>query len=133
MTETGVSGRLLIVDGDPLNRKFLIDTFQANGFATASAVNAEQAYSECSQMAPDAILIEPFGAEFGIDIDRELARFIRETTNLYDIPVIAVTAGAMDGDERRAVGAGCTEYVTKPVRIDEILKRVRSSLNSGRP
>ena len=97
-------------------------------------------------------LIEAFDAETGIWLAREHQPFlilmdiqlpgmdglkatqvIKADPELKDIPVVALTGYAMQGDEEKAVDAGCDGYITKPINVQEILDIINNLCNSGKP
>ncbi len=103
---------ILVVDDNALNLKLVRFLLVKRGYRVRTAVDAGEALSALAAQIPDLILMDlqlP-----GID-GLELTRRIRERPELRDLPIVAVTASAMRGDEERALAAGCNGYVAKPI------------------
>ncbi|HVY49863.1 MAG TPA: response regulator [Minicystis sp.] len=103
---------VLVVDDNPMNLKLVRFVLKRAGFDVHEAVDAEQALAVLREMVPAVILVDlqlP-----GMD-GLELTRRIKADARTRDVPVVAVTAFAMKGDEERATRAGCDAYVTKPI------------------
>jgi CheY-like chemotaxis protein len=127
---TLLSACVLIVDDNPTNLKLASDVLQMEGYEIMKAVDAEHALRILKGVLPDLILMDI--ALPGMD-GLTLTRKLKADDTFKHIPVIALTAFAMKGDDQRARDAGCDGYITKPidtrrfpVQIAEFL-RVRSS------
>jgi CheY-like chemotaxis protein len=121
--------RILIVDDNPSNMKLVEFILAKHGYALASAEDAERALAEVRLARPDLILLDlqlP-----GMD-GLELARTFRADPTLAGVPIIAVTAYAMRGDEERALAAGCDAYISKPIDTRALPGIVAKLLVSGR-
>src|SRR5918992_5194937 len=108
--------KILIVDDDPMSRKLARDVLQANGYDTEEVFNGEEAVTRAAQTRPELIVMDirlP-----GID-GLEATRRLKGDAATAGIPIIAVTAHAMSGDEEKALAAGCQVYLTKPLRFRE--------------
>jgi len=119
---------ILIVDDNPANLKLVSFLLSSKGYAVHTAADAVQALSKLETLRPRLILMDiqlP-----GMD-GLELTRIIKARPSLRGTLVLAVTAFAMKGDERKAIDAGCDGYVTKPIDTRE-LPRFVASLMSGR-
>lgn len=113
---------ILIVDDDMRHRELFCDVLQADGHTTLTAENGTQAVELASSATPDLILMDvQMGEMGGVEALSEL----RKTPALAAVPVIAVTALAMDGDKEWLLAAGFDEYVSKPVDIGTIRDVVR--------
>jgi CheY-like chemotaxis protein len=108
-----VTGALiLIVDDNPVNTRLVSYVLTAGGFGVRSAEDASAALAVLASCTPDLILMDlrlP-----GID-GLELTRRLKADPRTREIPVVALTAHAMAGDEARARSAGCQGYITKPI------------------
>lgn len=105
---------VLLIDDHPLNLKLLGATLAARGIETRSAQNAEQAWRALEAARPSAILMDVQLP--GVD-GLTLTRQIRGDGRFDDLPIVAVTAYAMDADRHAALSAGCTAFVPKPIDV----------------
>jgi CheY-like chemotaxis protein len=124
-----MSSRILIVDDNPINLKLAADVLKTAGFVIDRAVDAEQAQRVLSDARPDLILMDI--ALPGMD-GLSLTRKLKTDPRFEDIPVIALTASAMKGDDRKALEAGCTSYITKPIDTRKLAQQVQTILDSER-
>jgi len=107
-----MSARILIVDDNPTNLKLVSYLVKASGYEVDTAADAEAAMVAIASQRPALILMDlqlP-----GID-GLELTRRLKAAPSTAAIKIVAVTAYAMQGDEERALAAGCDGYVTKPI------------------
>ena len=123
------SSRILIVDDNPVNLKLAADVLEAGGFAIDRAVDAEQAQLVLTEALPDLILMDI--ALPGMD-GLTLTRKLKADPRFEAIPIIALTASAMKGDEHKALEAGCISYITKPVDTRKLAQQVQAVLDSER-
>ena len=96
--------KILIVEDNPLNLELISDILEAKGYAITAAVTGTDALKQVDIEAPDLILMDiqlP-----GID-GLTVTGMIKKKPGLEDIPIIALTAHAMRGDEKKAREAGC--------------------------
>lgn len=104
--------RILIVDDNPINLKLAADVLEADGYAVERAEDAEQAAQLLNCVMPDLILVDI--ALPGID-GLTFTRRLKADDRFRHLPVVAITAFAMKGDEKKAFDAGCSGYITKPI------------------
>jgi CheY-like chemotaxis protein len=116
-----MSIRVLIVDDNPTNLKLASDVLEAEGFSIIQATDAEEARSILGIMVPDLILMD-LGLP-GMD-GLTLTRLLKADARLRSVPVVALTAYAMKGDERKALDAGCAGYITKPIETRRFAHQV---------
>ena len=110
---------VLIVEDNALNMKLLRDVLAAKGYATLEATTGARAIELALQHAPDVILMDVQLP----DVDGvEVLRRIRTDARTASLPVVAVTAQAMDGDRDRFLRGGFDEYLPKPVDVLELLE-----------
>lgn len=121
------SSRILVVDDTPANLALAVVVLEVSGCQVLTAESAEQAQSLLSTVVPDLILMDV--ALPGMD-GLTLTRLLKADKRLQHVPVIALTAFAMDGDELKALQAGCDGYITKPIdtrslptQIEQVLQR----------
>lgn len=117
--------RILIVEDNLLNMRLLKDLLEAHRYETLTTGDGLQAISLAREQLPDLILMDlQLPDVSGLEVTRRLKA--DERTNR--IPVIAVTAFAMAGDEKKALDSGCDAYVTKPIALDSFLRTVAAFL-----
>jgi two-component system cell cycle response regulator DivK len=120
---------ILIVEDNEKNMKLARDVLQFRGFRTLEATTAEDGIVLAQEHQPDIILMDiqlP-----GMDGVAALER-LRADDRTAPIPVIALTAFAMQDDQRRLLGAGFDGYVVKPISIRELPEQVRACLKASR-
>src|SRR6185312_5640966 len=105
---------VLIVEDNELNMKLFHDLLQANGFATIETRNGIEALDLARKHKPDLILMDIQLPEVS---GLEVTKWIKEDEELKSIPVVAVTAFAMKGDEERIREGGCEAYLSKPISV----------------
>jgi len=120
-----MSARILIVDDNPVNLKLATDVLEMEGYAVEKAVDAEQAQEMLKSATPDLILMDI--ALPGMD-GLTLTRKLKADERLKDVPVVAMTAFAMKGDEQKALAAGCDGYITKPIDTRKLPQQVAAYL-----
>jgi CheY-like chemotaxis protein len=104
--------RILVIDDNPINLKLICATLRFAGHDVSSAVDAEVAQELINAGSFDLILMDI--ALPGMD-GLTLTRKLKADARTQHIPVIALTASAMLGDEGKALAAGCDCYITKPI------------------
>ena len=124
-----VAPRILIVEDNPTNLKLASDVLEAAGFAIDRAADAEQALALMGGILPDLILMDI--ALPGMD-GLALTRKLKSDPRFKGIPVVALTAFAMKGDDRKALEAGCAGYITKPIETRNLARQVIAFLQPGR-
>ena len=118
--------KLLIVDDVPVNIKILEKILEPE-YGTGFATNGQDALSIArSEDPPDLILLDIMMPEFN---GYEVCRALKQDDGTKDIPVIFVTAETDDGTLKKALEAGGTDYVRKPVNRIELLARVKAALD----
>jgi two-component system cell cycle response regulator DivK len=113
--------RILVVEDNELNMKLLNDVLEAHGYAVMSTSQGAVALDWARQHRPDLILMDLQLPDLsGLDATRQL----KSSESTRDIPIIAVTAFAMAGDEKRARDHGCDAYVAKPIVLRDFLNLI---------
>ncbi|NJL07201.1 MAG: response regulator [Bacteroidales bacterium] len=113
---------VLIVEDNELNMKLFHDLLEAHGYATLMTRKGVDAVDLARQHMPDLILMDIQLPEVsGLDV----TKWIKDDPKLKSIPVVAVTAFAMKGDEERIRGGGCEAYLSKPISIAKFIETVR--------
>jgi two-component system, cell cycle response regulator DivK len=116
---------VLIVEDNDLNMKLFNDLLEAHGYATLKTADGIEAIELARAHKPDLILMDIQLPEVS---GLEVTKWIKEDDNLKSIPVIAVTAFAMKGDEERIRQGGCEAYLSKPISVSKFLETVRAYL-----
>ena len=117
---------ILIVEDQPLNRKLVRDVLQAKGYRTIEAETGEDGVRSAHDQVPALILMDiQLPGISGI----EALRMLREDPVTRTIPVIAVTASAMQQNQREILAAGFDGYLPKPINIASFLEAVRKTLD----
>ena len=122
--------KILIVDDRVEVRELVEVTLRVKDYQILEASNAEEAIEVVKTEKPDLTLMDIMmpGEMDGL----EATRLLKMDTRTQHIPVIAVTARAMDGDRETILEAGCDGYVSKPVRYRELLALVAQMLGDGK-
>ncbi len=110
--------RILLIEDHPMNRDMLVRRLRRRGFYMLEAVDGLQGVAVARQHHPDLILLDISIPE--ID-GYEVARRLRADPQTAGIPIVALTAHALEEDRQRALDAGCDEYTTKPVDFKALL------------
>jgi two-component system cell cycle response regulator DivK len=118
---------ILIVEDNELNMKLFNDLLQANGYQTVQTRNGIEAIALARLHNPDLILMDIQLPEVS---GLEVTRWLKNDEELRGIPVIAITAFAMKGDEERIREGGCEAYLSKPISVSKFLETVRHFLDS---
>ena len=117
--------RILVVEDDVDNRRIVTKVLGAEGYEVIEVATGAAAVAAVHEQRPDLIIMDL--ALPGMD-GWEASRRIKATPDSADIPIIALTAFAMRGDEERARAAGCDAYVPKPCRPQTLREVVRQFL-----
>jgi two-component system, cell cycle response regulator DivK len=117
--------RILVVEDDADNRGMVVKVLTVEGYAVLEAVDGASAMAAARREHPDLIVMD-LGMP-GMD-GWEASRRLKADPATADIPIIALTAFAMRGDEERARQAGCDGYLSKPCRPQTIRETVRRFL-----
>jgi CheY-like chemotaxis protein len=116
---------ILIVDDNPTNLKLAADVLECEGHTVARARDAEEAQEVLKHTQPDLILMDIQMP--GVD-GLTLTRLLKGNPYYQHIPIVALTAFAMKGDEDRAREAGCYSYITKPIETRKLPGQVAEIL-----
>ncbi|MEM7693600.1 MAG: response regulator [Pseudomonadota bacterium] len=117
--------RVLIVEDNELNMKLFHDLLEASGLEILMVRNGIDALEVAKRDRPDLIVMDIQLPEMS---GLEVTQALKADPDLKPIPVIAVTAFAMKGDEERIRAAGCEAYLSKPISIDRFISTVKAYL-----
>jgi CheY-like chemotaxis protein len=123
-----VKDLVLIVDDNPVNLKLASEVLLAGDYRVVGAADAEMAQRLLSAVVPDLILMDI--ALPGLD-GLSLTKLIKADERLRHVPVVALTAYAMRGDDLKAAAAGCDGYITKPIDTRLLAKQVASIIEAA--
>ena len=117
---------VLVVEDNELNMKLFHDLLEANGYGILQTRDGMEALRMAREYHPDLILMDIQLPEVS---GLEVTKWIKEDDALKGIPVVAVTAFAMKGDEQKIREGGCEAYIAKPISVTDFLETVRRFVN----
>ena len=117
---------VLIVEDNELNMKLFHDLLEAHGYDTLQTKDGMEALKLAREHRPDLILMDIQLPEVS---GLEVTKWIKEDDELRSIPIIAVTAFAMKGDEEKIREGGCEAYIAKPISVANFLEVVERFLS----
>lgn len=120
-----MSKSVMIVEDNELNMKLFNDLLEAKGYRTIQTRNGLEALDLAKAHRPDLILMDIQLPEVS---GLEVTKWLKEDDELHPIPVIAVTAFAMKGDEERIRQGGCEAYISKPISVAKFLETIETYL-----
>lgn len=119
--------KVLIVEDNELNMKLFQDLLEAHGIDTIETRDGQNVLQIAREQAPDLILMDIQLPEVsGLDV----TKWLKEDEELKSIPVIAVTAFAMKGDEQKIRDGGCEDYISKPISVTNFLEVIGKHLEA---
>ena len=117
---------VLIVEDNELNMKLFHDLLEAQGYDTLQTKDGREALKMAREHRPDLVLMDIHLPEVS---GLEVTKWIKEDDELKSIPVIAVTAFAIKGDEEKICQGGCEAYIAKPISVPQFLETVQSFID----
>ncbi|HVU47023.1 MAG TPA: response regulator [Terracidiphilus sp.] len=120
-----MSGQILVVEDNALNRELLCDWLETEGFTAVTAETLAEALAIFEEQTPQAVLLD---VQLGTEDGLALATWVRNNPRLRSLPVIAVTAHAMVTDQQRVMQAGCNACVSKPVDFKLLSQHLQACL-----
>jgi len=122
--------KILIVDDNPMNMELTSDLLEQHGFQVLQAESAKTGIEIAISKKPDLILMDiNLPGMDGI----EATKILRKNTATMNIPVVAITAHAMEGDKEKILKAGCVGYVPKPINTREFPLIIKKFLMNNKP
>ncbi len=122
----GVAKTILVVEDNELNMKLFHDLLEAHGYNILQTKDGMEALRLAREHHPDLILMDIQLPEVS---GLEVTKWIKEDEDLKSIPVIAITAFAMKGDEEKIRQGGCEAYIAKPISVTSFLQTVQKYLS----
>ena len=116
---------ILIVEDNELNMKLFHDLLMAQGYQVLQSREGVQGFQMAREHRPDLIVMD---IQLPSISGLEVTRWLKEDPDLASIPVVAVTAFAMKGDESRIMEGGCEAYIAKPISVVSFLRTVERFL-----
>lgn len=113
--------KILIVEDNEMNRDMLSRRLERRGFAIVMAVDGQQGVDMARTERPDLVLMD---MSLPVMDGWKATQTIKGDAELKGIPVIALTAHAMEGDREKAMAAGCDDYDTKPIELPRLLEKI---------
>jgi two-component system cell cycle response regulator DivK len=123
-----VSKKILVVEDNPTNMRVIRMVLRSRGYWLLEATDGEEALVVAMEGRPDLIVMDIQLPKIdGLEVTRRL----RQSTEFKQIPIIALTASAMEGDREKVIAAGCDEYISKPVNTRQFPQLVEEMLQRG--
>jgi two-component system cell cycle response regulator DivK len=117
---------VLIVEDNDLNMKLFRDLLEAHGYDTLQTKDGREALQIARDHHPDLIIMDIQLPEVS---GLEVTKWIKEDEDIKSIPIVAVTAFAMKGDEEKIREGGCEAYIAKPISVSQFIDTVRRFVN----
>jgi len=121
--------KILIVEDNPQNMRVELMALRRYGYTLLQATDGEEALQVAMRDKPDLIIMDiQLPKLSGLEVTGRL----RQMSDFGYLPILAVTAYAMEGDKEKAIAAGCDGYLSKPISTRELPKVVAGMLTKGR-
>jgi CheY-like chemotaxis protein len=118
---------ILLVEDNEVNRDMLVRRLQRAGHQVATAADGETALTAMREQQPAVVLMD---MNLPVKDGWTACREAQQDASIAEIPIIALTAHAMEEDKHRALEAGCSDYATKPVDFPDLLKKIAAQLDA---
>jgi CheY-like chemotaxis protein len=118
--------KILYIEDDEMNRDMLSRRLERRGYQVILALNGEEGVAIAQSEAPDLILMD---LSLPVMNGWEAARRLKGDHQTRSIPIIALTAHAMEGDMQKAIESGCDDYDSKPIDLPQLLVKIEGLLN----
>jgi two-component system cell cycle response regulator DivK len=117
--------KILVIEDVDFNRDLVVQLLE-DKYQVIEAVNGQEGVSIAEKEKPELILMD---LSLPVMDGWEATRVLKANSELRSIPVIALTAHAMKGDEEKALAAGCDDYLVKPIDEDELMLKIEKYIN----
>jgi two-component system cell cycle response regulator DivK len=121
--------KILLVEDNELNRDMLSRRLERRGFQVLIAVDGKEGVDVCEAELPELVLMD---MSLPVLDGWAASRHLKTGEKTKHIPIIALTAHAMQGDREKALEAGCDDYDTKPVDLARLVSKMEALLSKGR-
>ncbi|MBZ8135417.1 response regulator [Afifella sp. IM 167] len=122
--------RILLVEDNEMNRDMLTRRLVRKGYEVLTAVDGAEGLAKAASERPQIVLMD---MSLPVLDGWEATRRLKADPATAGIPVIALTAHAMDSDRDEALGAGCDDYDTKPIELPRLLEKITRLLDGAAP
>ena len=120
--------KILVIEDNKLNMKLMRNLLKIDKYQILEAVDAEAGIEVAKAKQPDLILMDlQLPGMSGLDA----TKILKENRYIRDVPIIALTAHAMRGDEKNALSVGCDGYITKPIDTRKFRNKIKKLLNGN--
>lgn len=116
---------ILVVEDNELNMKLFEDLLQAHGYRILTTKDGKEALRMAKEHRPDLVLMDIQLPEIS---GLEVTRLMKADADIRHIPVVAVTAFAMKGDEEKIRQGGCEGYISKPISVSRFIETIQKFL-----
>jgi len=120
--------KILLVEDNEMNRDMLSRRLERKGYEVLIAVDGQQGVMIAQTELPDLILMD---MSLPVLDGWAATRQLKAATTTQAIPIVALTAHAMSGDQQKCFEAGCDDYDTKPVEFMRLLEKIQTLLSKG--
>ena len=120
-------GKILIVEDNEFNRIMLSRRLELKKYKVICAVDGQEGINLAKSENPDLILMD---LSLPVKDGWEATKELKNDSETKDIPIIALTAHALDSDKKQAFEAGCDEYETKPINFQQLLSKMSALLKN---
>ena len=117
--------KILLVEDNEMNRDMLSRRLERKGYQVIVAMDGEEGMAKARAEAPDLILMD---MSLPVVDGWEATRRLKTAPETRGIPIIALTAHAMEGDREKALEAGADDYDTKPIELPRLLEKIQTAL-----
>jgi two-component system cell cycle response regulator DivK len=121
-----VRKRILVVEDNPQNLYLVTFLLQKKGYEVIAAANGREGVEKACLEKPDLILMDVF---LPVMDGYEALRKIKAESGMDRIPIVAITSFAMTGDREKAIGAGFTDYIEKPIVPETFVSQVEKNFS----
>jgi CheY-like chemotaxis protein len=120
--------KVLLVEDNEMNRDMLSRRLARNGYDVVIAVNGQEGVDMAGREKPDLILMD---MSLPVLDGWEATRRLKADPTTASIPIIALTAHAMDSDREKALAAGCDDFDTKPIELPRLLEKMKAFVSDA--
>ena len=117
--------KILLVEDNEMNRDMLVRRLSNAGYIVESATNGKTALEQMTLNKPDVVLMD---MNLPIMDGWTACKKAKKDSRLKNIPIVALTAHAMEIDRRLALDSGCIDYATKPIDFPDLLNKIHKAL-----
>ena len=120
--------KILLAEDNELNRDMLLRRLERRGYQVVVATDGKEAIEKARAHGPDLLLLD---ISLPVFDGLEVASRIRSDPTLRALPILGLSAHAMQGDREKALAAGCDDYDTKPVELERLLEKIQLLLQTA--